>query len=60
MGPKEGINDMMKILISIFSRPESEVFREPVNWKALLLLDYPDIVKGNILSLTLSKIYIQL
>lgn len=51
MAPKEGINDMMKILISIFSRPESEVFREPVNWKALELLDYPDIVKGNDTSL---------
>lgn len=48
MGPKDGINDMMKILIGIYTRPESEIFREPVNWKALELLDYPDIVKCKI------------
>lgn len=50
MGPKEGINDMLKILLAIYSRPESEAFREPVNWKALELFDYPEIVKCTFIS----------
>ena len=36
---------MLKILCSTIARPESFVFREPVDWKALELHDYTDIVK---------------
>lgn len=45
MSRKEGIQELYKIVCSILSRPESHVFREPVDWKGLELLDYPDIVK---------------
>jgi hypothetical protein len=43
---EEGFADMMKILLSLLSRPESHVFRTPVNWRELGLLDYPDIIKN--------------
>jgi hypothetical protein len=45
MSLKEGFSEMLKIVCSMLSRPESLVFREPVDWKGLSLLDYPDIVK---------------
>jgi hypothetical protein len=38
--------DMYKIVCSLISRHESQVFREPVNWKELGLFDYRDIVKN--------------
>jgi hypothetical protein len=38
--------EMLKILTSIMSRPESGVFHEPVDWEGLGLVDYPDIVKN--------------
>lgn len=41
----EAINHMLKIVTSTSSRAESFVFREPVDWKALNLMDYPDIIK---------------
>lgn len=43
---KEFFPEMLKIVCSILSRPESQVFREPVDWKGLGLTDYPDIVKN--------------
>lgn len=36
---------MYKLLLIIMSRAESEAFREPVDWKGMGLLDYPEIVK---------------
>lgn len=39
------MNDMLKIVCVFISRPESEPFREPVDYKGLGLLDYPKIVK---------------
>ena len=45
MFEKEGFAEMYKIVCSMMSRPESHAFREPVEWKALGLLDYLDIVK---------------
>lgn len=38
--------DMYKIVCSLISRQESQVFRDPVNWKELGLFDYRDIVKN--------------
>lgn len=37
---------MYKIVCSMISRPESSAFREPVDWKAMGLLDYLNIVKN--------------
>jgi hypothetical protein len=37
--------DMYKILCGLMSKPESYAFREPVDWKGLQLLDYPEVVK---------------
>lgn len=45
MAKKEGFHELYKIVCSIISRQESLVFREPVDWKYLGLVDYPDIVK---------------
>ena len=42
---KEGFEEMYKIVLSFISRPESNAFRDPVDWKHLGLLDYPSIVK---------------
>lgn len=39
------MNDMLKIVCVFLARPESAPFREPVNWKALGLVDYPKVVK---------------
>jgi len=36
---------MLKLVCALLSRPESEPFREPLDWKALGLHDYPKIVK---------------
>jgi hypothetical protein len=41
----EAFVQMYKIITSMFQRPESYAFREPVDWKGLDLKDYPDIVK---------------
>jgi len=45
MFSKEGFEEMYKIVVSFISRPESNAFRDPVDWKHLGLLDYPSIVK---------------
>ena len=45
MSTKEGFNEMYKIVCSMLARPESTVFREPVDWKGLGLVDYPEIIK---------------
>jgi Bromodomain len=42
---KEGFSEMLKIVCSMLSRNECMVFREPVDWKGLGLLDYPEIVQ---------------
>ena len=41
----EAFDQIYKVIASLFARPESYAFREPVDWKGLNLLDYPDIVK---------------
>jgi hypothetical protein len=41
----EGMDQMYKIVCSTISRRESLIFREPVNWKALGLTDYLQIVE---------------
>lgn len=41
----ENFADFLKIIVSIMSRREAQPFREPVDWKALGLYDYLDIVK---------------
>lgn len=46
MFEKEGFAEMYKIVCSMISRPESSAFREPVDWKAMGLLDYLNIVKS--------------
>ena len=46
MFEKEGFAEMYKIVCSMISRPESSAFREPVDWKAMGLLDYLNIVKN--------------
>jgi hypothetical protein len=40
----EGMDQMYKIVCSTLARRESLIFREPVDWKGLGLLDYKDIV----------------
>ncbi len=45
MSSKDGFQEMYKVVCSIISRRESSVFREPVDWKALGLTDYPEVVK---------------
>jgi hypothetical protein len=42
---KDGFLEMYKIILSFISRPESNAFRDPVDWKQLGLVDYPSIVK---------------
>lgn len=44
MDSKEGFPEMLKIVCSIMSRPESVAFREPVDWEGLGLFDYLEIV----------------
>jgi hypothetical protein len=41
---KEGFKEMLKVVCSMLSRNECLVFRDPVDWKSLGLLDYPEIV----------------
>eukprot|EP01035_Chromulina_nebulosa_P018892 gene18892-24688_t len=36
---------MLRIVLSLLSRPESLAFRDPVDWKGMGLLDYPEIIK---------------
>lgn len=36
---------MSKLVGQIYSRPDAEPFREPVDWKSLALYDYPQIIK---------------
>ena len=38
--------ELMKLIDVISSDPNAEAFLEPVDWKELELLDYPDIVKN--------------
>jgi hypothetical protein len=42
---KEDFPEMNKILLSIMSSRESFAFLEPIDWKGMGLVDYPDIVK---------------
>lgn len=42
---KPGFPQIYKIVCCMLSRPESEIFREPVDWKGLGLTDYPDLIK---------------
>ena len=42
--PRE-MRDMHRIVCTMFVRPESAAFRQPVDWKGLGLLDYPQIIK---------------
>ena len=42
--PKE-LKDMYRIVCTMYVRPESSAFRQPVDWKGLGLLDYPQIIK---------------
>jgi len=36
---------MIKLVGQIYSRPDAEPFRDPVDWKSLALFDYPQIIK---------------
>jgi len=36
---------MSKLVNQIYTRPDAEPFREPVDWKTLALFDYPQIIK---------------
>lgn len=40
------LKEMYKIVLGLLSKPESFAFREPVDWKGLNLLDYPEVVKN--------------
>lgn len=42
---EQGLKNMLRIVCSFLARPECAAFREPVDWKTLGLLDYPDIIK---------------
>jgi hypothetical protein len=44
--PVEGMDGMLKIVSSTISRRESAIFQEPVDWKALGLHDYRDIIQN--------------
>mmetsp|Transcript_1285 Transcript_1285/g.1346 ORF Transcript_1285/g.1346 Transcript_1285/m.1346 type:complete len:214 (-) Transcript_1285:68-709(-) len=44
-GTDKELKEMYKIVCGIMSKPESFAFREPVDWKGLGLLDYPEVVK---------------
>lgn len=41
----DGLKQMTKIIDALWARPDSEPFREPVNWRELGLFDYPQIIK---------------
>ena len=41
----DAITQMLKIVTSTYTRPESFAFREPVDWKGLQLNDYTEMVK---------------
>eukprot|EP01040_Poterioochromonas_malhamensis_P005582 gene5582-5999_t len=45
-GTDKELKEMYKIVCGIMSKPESFAFREPVDWKGLGLLDYPEVVKN--------------
>jgi hypothetical protein len=39
------LKEIYKVVCIIISRNESFAFREPVDWKGMGLLDYPEIIK---------------
>ena len=43
-GNDEGLKRMTKLVSSLYSRNDCEPFRDPVDWKALELWDYPKII----------------
>ena len=38
-------DEMLKIITKLLSRRDSELFREPVKWKELGLVDYVEVIK---------------
>jgi hypothetical protein len=36
--------EMLKVVCAFIARPESDPFRRPVDWKAMGLLDYPQVI----------------
>mmetsp|Transcript_3907 Transcript_3907/g.6121 ORF Transcript_3907/g.6121 Transcript_3907/m.6121 type:complete len:219 (+) Transcript_3907:41-697(+) len=42
---KAAFDDFLKIVYGLLAKPDADPFREPVDWEAIGLLDYPDIVK---------------
>eukprot|EP01083_Nonionella_stella_P093953 263556_1 len=43
--PSTEFNLMGKLVQQVYSRPEAEPFRDPVDWKTLGLFDYPQLIK---------------
>lgn len=39
------MKDMHRIVCMMYVRPEGAAFRQPVDWKGLGLIDYPQIIK---------------
>lgn len=46
MSSTDGLQQVSKIVNSLFNKPETLAFREPVNPKAMGIPDYPQIVKN--------------
>lgn len=46
MPSSDGLQQVSKIVNSLFNKPETLAFREPVNPKAMGIPDYPQIVKN--------------
>lgn len=46
MSSSDGLQQVSKIVNSLFNKPETLAFREPVNPKAMGIPDYPQIVKN--------------
>jgi hypothetical protein len=42
---EKGLKNIHRIVCGFMSRPECAAFREPVDWKGLGLIDYPEIIK---------------
>lgn len=43
---KPGIEKLKRIVNSFLARPDARAFAEPVDWRALELYDYPEVIKN--------------
>lgn len=45
MSQTDEFKEIAKVLAQMYAKPDAEPFREPVEWKALGLFDYPQVIK---------------